>query len=77
MCSTGQVRYAAIVTGASSGIGLAVSSKLAEMGYEVFGIGRNFSDDTLWQKDRFHAIVCDLLDKIGRASCRERVLAGG
>ena len=62
MCSTGQVRYAAIVTGASSGIGLAVSSKLAEMGYEVFGIGRNFSDDTLWQKDRFHAIVCDLLD---------------
>ncbi len=62
MCSTGQVRHAAIVTGASSGIGLAVSSKLAEMGYEVFGIGRNFSDDTLWQKDGFHAIVCDLLD---------------
>ena len=33
---------AAIVTGASSGIGAAISARLCEMGYEVFGIGRSF-----------------------------------
>ena len=31
----------AIVTGASSGIGLAVSRTLQRLGYEVFGTGRN------------------------------------
>ena len=31
---------AAIVTGASSGIGAAISARLCKMGYEVFGIGR-------------------------------------
>ena len=33
---------AAIVTGASSGIGREISRMLCEMGYEVFGIGRRF-----------------------------------
>lgn len=33
---------AAIVTGASSGIGCAISRILCELGYEVFGFGRNF-----------------------------------
>ncbi len=33
---------AAIVTGASSGIGREISRVLCEMGYEVFGIGRKF-----------------------------------
>lgn len=33
---------AAIVTGASSGIGREISRVLCEMGYEVFGIGRRF-----------------------------------
>lgn len=32
----------AIVTGASSGIGKAISERLVSMGYEVYGIGRNF-----------------------------------
>ena len=31
---------AAIVTGASSGIGLAISRVLCEKGYEVYGFGR-------------------------------------
>lgn len=34
----------AIVTGASSGIGLAISKMLAEEGYKVYGIGRIFPD---------------------------------
>lgn len=48
----------AIVTGASSGIGKAITEVLVKNGYEVYGIGRNFTEDV-----RFHAIVCDLLDE--------------
>lgn len=33
----------AIVTGASSGIGRAICKELCELGYEVYGIGRDFS----------------------------------
>lgn len=36
------VNGAAIVTGASSGIGYAISRTLCGLGYEVFGFGRNF-----------------------------------
>lgn len=51
---------AAIVTGASSGIGLEISRTLCRLGYEVFGIGRNY--DSAHVSDRFHPIVCDILD---------------
>lgn len=51
---------AAIITGASSGIGLEISKTLCRTGYEVFGIGRTF--DTEFTADNFHKIVCDLLD---------------
>lgn len=69
------MKQVAIVTGASSGIGLEVSRTLLKMGYEVFGFGRNFEKterelckpmknsgiepDTV---GKFHPIVCDLLD---------------
>lgn len=53
------VARAAIVTGASSGIGREISRVLCEMGYEVFGIGRQFEEI---QSGHFHPIVCDLLD---------------
>ena len=51
---------AAIVTGASSGIGLEISRVLLRLGYEVFGIGRNFVIES--EEERFHKIVCDVLD---------------
>lgn len=53
------VARAAIVTGASSGIGREISRVLCEMGYEVFGIGRQFEET---EGGHFHPIVCDLLD---------------
>ena len=62
MGSTEQTQYTAVVTGASSGIGLAISKKLAEMGYEVYGIGRDFAGHPLWQESGMHPVVCDLLD---------------
>lgn len=51
---------AAIITGASSGIGLEISKVLCGLGYEVFGIGRNFK--TEFKADNFHQIICDILD---------------
>lgn len=49
----------AIVTGASSGIGLGIAHLLRDLGYEVYGIGRKFKEE---ETDRFHHIVLDLLD---------------
>ena len=52
----------AIVTGASSGIGQAISQMLLSLGYVVYGFGRNFSDTTLSEaSSNFHPIVCDLM----------------
>jgi short-subunit dehydrogenase len=50
---------AAIVTGASSGIGLEISKILIKNEYKVFGFGRDFSATTI-KHDNFHPIICDL-----------------
>ncbi len=50
----------AIVTGASAGIGSEISRRLCGLGFEVFGIGREFKEPAEGQM--FHPIVCDLLD---------------
>lgn len=55
-------KKAAIVTGASSGIGCAVSNKLSALGYEVFGFGRDFGKTKWNAPDGIHPIVCDVLD---------------
>ena len=39
----------AIVTGASSGIGLEISKVLCKLGYEVYGLGRTFQEQDLMQ----------------------------
>lgn len=64
----------AIVTGASSGIGLAISEVLCELGFEVYGFGRNFEDVEVFRKGSeekksvlresglFHLVPGDLLN---------------
>lgn len=52
----------AIVTGASSGIGYAISKTLSTLGYELYGFGRNFKNTDWNTMDNAHSIVCDILD---------------
>ncbi|MDD6291271.1 MAG: SDR family NAD(P)-dependent oxidoreductase [Lachnospiraceae bacterium] len=57
---------AAIVTGASSGIGLAISQVLCELHYEVYGFGRDFEREEtahfVQSNHTFHTVIGDLLD---------------
>lgn len=50
-----------LLTGASSGIGLATALRLASEGYEIFGIGRTF-DETISYPENFHRFSCDITD---------------
>lgn len=58
------MKKAAIITGASSGIGFEISKMLCEHEYEVFGFGRDFEREEIlqWKCERFHPIVCDISD---------------
>lgn len=66
---------AAIVTGASSGIGYAVSQKLSTLGYKVFGIGRDFKRTEAQTTDNFYPIVCDILDTDKLCTCVKQISA--
>lgn len=50
-----------LLTGASSGIGLATGLRLAEEGFEIYGIGRTF-DNTKEYPENFHRFSCDITD---------------
>ena len=52
----------ALVSGASSGIGKEISKKLLLLGYEVVGIGRDFTKCDI-KSDHFYPLVCDLNNK--------------
>lgn len=51
----------AVVTGASSGLGVAISRRLLDLGFRVYGLGGNYSDTTLANVD-FRPVACDLGD---------------
>ncbi len=55
-------KRAAIVTGASCGIGMEISRRLCALGYEVYGIGRHFAEKEALRENGFHPVVCDVSD---------------
>ncbi|MBU0633324.1 SDR family oxidoreductase [bacterium] len=52
----------AVVTGASRGIGRAISLRLLECGYDVIGISRNPQNNPI-EHPQFTAVSCDLSDE--------------
>ena len=66
-------RKVAIVTGASSGIGAAISRRLCRIGYEVFGFGRDFTKVDFSETKRFHPVVCDVLDTERLCACVKQI----
>lgn len=69
------IKETAIVTGASSGIGYAVSKKLCALGYEVFGFGRDFGKVEWTAEENIHSIVCDVLETDKLCACVKQIAA--
>jgi len=65
-------RKRALITGSSSGIGLAIAQRLLEQGYEVTGISRRGQVDAL-RHDNFSAEVIDL-DDLGTLEARLKTI---
>ena len=61
------------LTGASSGIGLAIAKLLVEEGHEVWGTSRNL--ERIPKIPRFHAIRLDLADRLSIESAFNSALA--
>ncbi|HCX64783.1 MAG TPA: 3-oxoacyl-ACP reductase [Eubacteriaceae bacterium] len=51
----------AIVTGATSGIGLEMTHVLIKKGYKVYGMGRRFRQ--MPKEENFEAVICDFRDE--------------
>lgn len=51
----------AIVTGASSALGIAISNRLIQLGFRVYGLGGDYSDCSL-KNVNFKPLSCDLAD---------------
>jgi short-subunit dehydrogenase len=64
----------AIVTGASSGIGMEISRVLLDGGYKVYGFGRDFSKCGVSHAD-FNKVQCDLTD-ISEVCTRIKEISG-
>ncbi|MFT7860992.1 MAG: SDR family NAD(P)-dependent oxidoreductase [Sulfurimonas sp.] len=62
----------AIVTGASSGIGYAITKRLLALGYSVTGVSRTI-DEALFDRDDFKTIRCDLSDEKATRQLAEKL----
>jgi 3-hydroxy acid dehydrogenase/malonic semialdehyde reductase len=68
----------ALVTGASSGIGEAISKELVKQGWLIFGIARSFDKLSQLKKelgDAFIPIVCDVSKKESIEEASQKILA--
>jgi NADP-dependent 3-hydroxy acid dehydrogenase YdfG len=68
-----QTRRKLLISGATHGIGNAISGYLLEQGSEVVGIGRDFSS---WpnQSDHFHKVIFDLSDLDRLPDCLNEIV---
>ena len=64
----------AVVTGASSGIGLAIAERLVRNSYVVYGIARDFTK-CAFTHDRLIPTVCDVLDSRAIEDVFEKIAA--
>jgi len=55
-------RKKAVVTGASSGIGKAITNKLLTLGFEVLGVSRSIKNND-FKHVNFHAVTCNLAEE--------------
>jgi len=51
-----------VITGASSGIGLAISNMLLDNDYHVIGIARSIADRKIKHRDKLQALTMDFTD---------------
>ena len=63
----------AIVTGASSSLGLAISKRLIQLGFRVYGLGGDYTDCPL-QNVNFKPVKCDLADPAAVEEAGRRIL---
>jgi NAD(P)-dependent dehydrogenase (short-subunit alcohol dehydrogenase family) len=63
----------AIVTGASSALGLAISKRLIQLGFRVYGLGGDYADCSL-KNVNFRPVGCDLADPQAVESAAARIL---
>ncbi|NDV62191.1 SDR family NAD(P)-dependent oxidoreductase [Puniceicoccales bacterium CK1056] len=63
----------AIVTGASSSLGLAISKRLIQMGFRVYGLGGDYTDCSL-QNVNFKPYPCDLGDPEAVEAAAQNIL---
>lgn len=63
----------ALVTGASSALGLAISKRLIQLGFRVYGLGGDYTDCPL-QNVNFKPVQCDLADAAAVESACRRIL---
>jgi NAD(P)-dependent dehydrogenase (short-subunit alcohol dehydrogenase family) len=63
----------AIVTGASSSLGLAISRRLIELGFRVYGLGGDYTDCSL-NNVNFRPLPCDLSDPVGLEKACQQIL---
>lgn len=63
----------AIVTGASSALGMAISSRLIQLGFRVYGLGGDYQNCPL-KNVNFKPLACDLSDALAVEAAANRIL---